>query len=185
LGKTPQSNADLVKAFPSRLRIDAYIAFSALPENPNWFNTFSLLVDGENVSIPRRVYHDVSLVQEKKLDNLQRELILCILTRHCDGFQRQHYLSRVINSNHIWIPPFVIQLLGEYVVEIIRVIDENLMNLDASLYSRFLQSNPSFLALTEQRVNSYWDCYYRSVRKDEYPGFRVLGFLKNLVARTN
>lgn len=72
-------------------------------------------------------------------------------------------------------------LLGEYVIEIIRIIEKNLKNLDVSLYSQFLLSNPSFLALTRQRVISYWDCYYRSIRKDEYSGFRVLRFFENLL----
>jgi hypothetical protein len=133
LQKIPQSNTDLAKAFPMKIQTDAYIAISALPENPYWFNTFTLTVDGEVVSIPRRVYHNISLVQRKGLDNVQRELIDCILTRHCDGFQRQRSLSQVLNSNHVWIPPFVVQLLGEYVIEIIRVIEDNLKNLDTSI----------------------------------------------------
>lgn len=73
----------------------------------------------------------------------------------------QKYLARIIPLAHAWIPPFVVQLLGEYVIEIIQLIERNLGSLDVNLYAQFLKSNPEFLALTEQRVMSYWDCYYR------------------------
>jgi hypothetical protein len=90
-------------------------------------------------------------------------------------------LTRIIASNRIWTPPFVVQLVGEYVAEIIRVVHQNLGNLDASLYRQFLRANPQFLAITEQRVISYWNCYYRSHARDEYVGFQVLRFFKSLV----
>ena len=61
--------------------------------------------------------------------------------------------------------------------------DENLRNLDSLLYEQFLKANQDFLALTEKRVVSYWDCYYRSFRQEDYVGFRVLGFFKNLLVK--
>ena len=76
----------------------------------------------------------------------------------------------------------MIQLAGEYVIEILRLIEEALPDIELSIYERFLRANPVFLTLTEQRIISYWDCYYRSVRQEEYPGFRILKFL-NSVAR--
>ena len=181
----PQDNRDLQFSFPQRLREDVRQAISVLPDNPHGVGTFTVNVNGELVSIPLRVYHDVSLIRTEKLSNLQAELVNCILTRHRDGFVRQRSLSGIINSTNAWIPPFVVQLLGEYVVEIIRVIEEHLQSLDASLYAQFLGANESFLALTEKRVISYWNCYYRSFRKEEYAGFRVLGFFKNIIAKTN
>lgn len=103
------------------------------------------------------------------------------MSRNHDGFVRQEYLSRIVASNYTWVPPFVIQLLGEYVVEILRVIEANLGNLDRALYTQFLRANRNFLALTEQRIFSYWDCYYRfSCRKEDYPGFRAMIFFKQL-----
>lgn len=137
-------------------------AVSVLPENRHGAGTFGVNVNGELLSISRRVYHHGAVIRTKKLTNLQRELIDCILTRHNDGFVRQKHLAYIVKSSHEWVPVFVVQLLGEYVIEIIGVIDDNLKNLDASLLS-----NPSFLTLTRQRVLSYWDCYYRSIRKDE------------------
>jgi len=178
----PQNNNDLKYAFPSDMHNDALIAAQALPENPYWWNSFTVCLNNETVSIPDRVRHDPASIKADKLSVLQKNLVDCILTRHHDGFVRQFYLARIARSNHVWVPPFVIQLLGEYVAEILSVIEANLGNLDNAVYAQFLRANPDFLALTEQRVISYWDCYYRfSCRKEDYPGFRAIHFFKRLV----
>jgi hypothetical protein len=90
----------------------------------------------------------------------------------------------VISLNHIWIPPFVVQLVGEYVIEILHVIRRNLNHLDTSIYERFLRTNPELLATTKQRVISYWNCYYRECRREEYVGFQLLDFLQSLVGNS-
>ena len=177
----PQNNSDLEHAFPSNVRNDVLVALSALPDNPHGVGSFTAQVNGEAVSIPYRVYHDTTLIHVDKLSSLQIHLIDCVLTRHNDGILRQKHLVRMVTSGNPWVPPFVVQLVGEYVVEIIQVIAANLSNLNVSLYARFLRANPDFLALTEQRVTSYWDCYHRSTNRGEYVGFRVLDFFKGLV----
>ena len=182
LGEKPQDNKQLTAAFPAALHSDALIALSALPENPHEWTSFAVTVDTEGVLIPYRLQHNTALIRRGQLRKIQNQLLDCILTRHGDGVLRQEYLGRIIGLNQVWVPPFVIQLLGEYVVEILRVIEANLGNLDNALYARFLRDNPDFLALTEQRVISYWDCYYRfSCRKEDYPGFRAIHFFKRLV----
>jgi hypothetical protein len=162
------------------MRDDVLVALAVLPENLHEVGRFTVKVEVELVSIPNRVYHDPALIHTDTLGSLQKRLVDCILTRHCDGFVRQKHLARIVASDDAWVPPFVVQLLGEYVIEIIRVIDENLGKPDSCLYTQFLQSNPDFLALTAKRVTSYWNCYYRSYRSEEYVGFRVLRFLREL-----
>ena len=179
---TRQDNLLLLHAFPTSLRNEAQPAVSVLPTNPYGAGNFTVRIDDEAVLIPYRVYHDTALIHTDKLTAVQKLMIDCILTRHRDGFVRQKYLCRIVESNYAWVPPFVIQLLGEYVVEILRVIEANLGNPDKSLYVQFLRANLDFLALTEERVISYWDCYYRfSCRKEDYPGFRAVHFFKQLV----
>jgi hypothetical protein len=164
----PQDNSELKYAFPSDLHSDALVASEALPKNSYWWNSFKVQVSNEVVSIPYRLYHDAASIKTDKLSSTQKNLVDCILTRHHDGYVRQKYLAQIAGSNHAWVPPFVVQLVGEYVVEILRDIETNLGNLDKSLYAQFLRANPDFLALTEQRVISYWDCYYRfSCRKED------------------
>jgi hypothetical protein len=115
----PQSNEDLAYAFPSSLRSEALVALAALPNNPHGVGSFTAQVNGEPVSIPYRVYHDTSLIHVDKLSSLQIHLVDCILKRHNDGIVRQKHLVRMVTSDNAWVPPFVVQLSGEYVVEII------------------------------------------------------------------
>lgn len=68
------------------------------------------------------------------------------------------------------------QLLGEYVVEIARVINDALPGMDIAPYQRFLADNPRYLATTQRRVISYWSCYYRAAYPDlkAYPPYVAL-----------
>lgn len=182
MAEKPQNNKELKAAFPTNLHSDALIALSALPENPHRWTSFAVKMNYEAVLIPNRLHHNTALINRGRLNDLQNLLLNCILTRHSDGFLRQEYVGRVISSNRFWVPPFVIKLLGEYVVEILRIIEANLQKLDKPVYGQFLHANPDFLALTENRVISYWDCYYRfSGAKEDYPDFRAIHFFKQLV----
>ncbi len=176
-----EGNECYVNAFPTALRSDALAALAVLSENPRVSGTFSVSVEGEVVTLPERIYHP-KIVATDQLTPLQQELIHCLMTRHHDGFVRQEYLARIIGSHHPWVCPFVVKLVGEHVVEILQMIQQNLGSLDSSTYRRFLEENPEFLAVTAQRVGSYWNCYYRDRRRSEYIGFQVLEHLKSLVA---
>jgi len=176
-----KSNESYVYAFPAALHGDVLAALAVLPENPRVFGTFSVRVGGEAVMLPERIYHPTIAVADK-LTPLQQELIHCLMTRHQDGFVRQEYLARIIGSRRPWVCPFVVKLVGEYVIEILQVIQQNLGGLDSSMYRHFLTENPEFLAITGQRVVSYWDCYYRDHRRGEYVGFQVLEYLRSIAA---
>ena len=71
--------------------------------------------------------------------------------------------------------PFVLQLLGEYVVEILRLLHTNVAVLRGEDYARFAAQNPRFVERTKSRIVRYWDCYNRREypRLVEYPGFLV------------
>lgn len=89
------------------------------------------------------------------------------MTRHHDGYVRQRHLEPLVAEPGEWVVPFVVQLLGEYVVEIHEAILARLLPiLDRSAdareaYRRFVAANPDFIAVTEARIASYWNCYYR------------------------
>jgi len=181
------TNADLISSFPSVARDHAQWAVRALPDSPHPFQTFSVRVSGEHISIPQRVYHDpLGISVGFRLgfrSKLSRELLDCIFTRHTDGFVRQKYLGWIIHSSNIWVPPFVLLLAGEYVIEILRDIEGALPQLDRDVYDDFVRNNPQFLQKTKQRIASYWDCYYRSVSAETYPGFRILCWIEELTKR--
>ena len=78
--------------------------------------------------------------------------------------------------------PYVVRLLGEYVVEISTLILERLTAQSSftwPAYREFVRANSAFMALTEQRAVSYWGCYYRGdLARDEYPALVALDKLR-------
>jgi len=91
----------------------------------------------------------------------QRKLAHALLMRHADGFVRQSGLSNILSSEGMWIPPFVVQLVGEYVIEIAADIQAGPSRLDRAQYGSFIRANPVFLANTRKRATIYWNCYYQ------------------------
>jgi hypothetical protein len=175
------SASEMACAFPVAVRDKARLAFSSFPATRLLCGSFSAVVDGDIVSIPARIHNDPSFIHTELLTEAQREMVDCLLTRHSDGFVRERHLTQIIRSKSVWVPPFVIQLVGEYVVEILNVVRQNLNELDASLYASFLRANRGFFATTERRVTSYWDCYYRAQKREEYVGFQLIAFFQSLL----
>lgn len=145
---------------------------------------FNVIVNNEGLCMPDRI----SLIEDNNLDKYtetQQHILYCYFTRHHDGFVREKYLKKIIKLNNDWMIPFVIKLLGEYVIEILDVIYQDLENIDVRLYKEFIEKNIDFYELTTQRVVSYWNCYYRwryKYRKD-YVGFKILDFINTKVLK--
>ena len=182
-----QSNIELVDAFPSSVREKARAAITALPQSPHPFSAFPVRVAGESLLIPQRIYHDplaISVGSRLGLGSqTQKEILDSLFSRHVDGFVREKRLSRILRSDRVWIPPFVIQLAGEYVVEILRLIEQAIPELDPTVYREFVLQNPEFIGKTKQRIVSYWNCYYRSIPRERYPGFPIYNFLEQLQSK--
>lgn len=176
-----QTNSELVYAFPSHCRNEVASLAGALPKPDLTAHSFSALVDGEEVRIPYRIYLDVSQIDRAPLNMTQIEILDCLLTRHHDGYVREEYLKKILGRNQSWIPPFVIRLLGEYVIEILNLIRDGLDLIDHDLYRTFLLANPEFFQITKQRVFSYRACYYATFKRNNYVGFEIVNFLDGLV----
>ena len=135
-----------------------------------------VVVGDSTVDIPSRLYLNEPLAGvAERLDDTARLVLSSLYTRDADGRVRERWLTPLLGSPEQWVVPFVVQLLGEYVIEIAERIGERLPDLDAYAYQRFAAENPGFLDLTCQRVISYWACYYRFGRPlAEYPSYIVL-----------
>ena len=133
-------------------------------------------VDGEELVIPYRIYHLDHEDVFADLTETQSILYSCLLTRHHDGHVRQRHLERILSVHEPWIAPFVVQLTGEYVIEILEGVEAYLPTLDPALYGRFIRDNQAYFQTTQARMISYWDCYYRRLYKNpsDYVGFRIL-----------
>lgn len=182
----------LVRAFPVGLRGSLSAVLADLPKSafpPSGSVTSSqsrewpaITVVGERVEIPYRIYNPLPPTGLAPEGSKIALAIDCLYTRHHDGFVRQQALHRVLAAEDPWVVPFVIQLLGEYVVEICEDIQRFAQ---AALPQRpamirevhsFARDNPDFIVLTEQRATSYWECYYRRphLYRDTYPGLLAL-----------
>jgi hypothetical protein len=167
----------LAKAFPSDMATEVAAALALLPDSqyPPTESVGPIRVGGESIEVPHRIYSVVPCGIEC-LSPVQQKILSCLYSRHHDGRTRQNHLERLFPSAERWVAPFVVQLLGEYVIEIIEVLATHSAELESELYRQFVAENPRFIALTRQRVVSYWDCYYRGRYPHwaEYVGAQVL-----------
>jgi hypothetical protein len=178
-------DSDLVKAFPRSVKNDALSLATRLSKPQFSSHTFSVLVSGEAIEIPYRTFYDPAAFPKGILTVVQTGLFGCLLTRHHNGFIREEHLKNILRSDEDWIPAYVIQLVGEYIVEIVQLIRDNLEQLPQDVYRNFLLQNLPFWQTTKQRVISYWDCYYRGYKRAEYPGFHVVDVFDGLIARSS
>jgi hypothetical protein len=159
----------LVAAFPTRLAGDVQSVLAAMPEaRLAPMMPFEVEVQGETVAIPSRIHNEEPGADlERPLSGTQQVILHCLYSRHSDGRVRQRHLEQIVASGEPWVVPFVVQLAGEYVLEILEEISRGLPGLAVPgsaqrlLYGEFIARNPAFFEHTERRVVSYWSCYYR------------------------
>jgi hypothetical protein len=171
------------RAFPSCLEREA----KALDQVMGRFRQTRLATDRfiqvsvgkDELFIPYRIYDQDYESIFAHLTETQSILYSCLLTRHHDGYVRQRHLERVISIREAWVVPFVMQLTGEYVIQILETVEAHLPTLDPELYGRFVRDNQAYFQTTRARMISYWDCYYRCLYKhpSDYVGLRVFAKL--------
>lgn len=176
----------LAQGFPLRLAARARaVAGRLVIEQPRLPPFFSVRLAGEDLLIPERLYCEPgTLMAATEVEGVEGLIALCLGTRHHDGFVRERCLRRLLAAREDWIVPFVVRLVGEYVVEIVALIEAALPELDTAAYGAFLRENPRFLALTEQRVLSYWFVYLEAGYRERgaEPGSVVIGAFKRMAA---
>jgi hypothetical protein len=190
----------LLRAFPTVVHADVSPAIDRVPISVNppvglvnesnnrlWL---PISFDGETLEIPARIYNSYSSTAIESLSAASRAAAGCIYTRHHDGLVRQRALELLLGHDAAWTAPFIVQLLGEYVVEICldveRFLSDRLPELPKTAHglTRFVESNRSFMALTRARATSYWAEYYRLdfLRVDSYPAVHALDVIERHVS---
>jgi hypothetical protein len=142
----------------------------------------SVRVEAELLSIPYRVYYDKQQLLNCMNSEGETSLIaLCLGTRHYDGHMREQCVRRILAADEKWTAPFVVQLLGEYVVEVTQPIHERFLDGVERKYLDFFRENAKYCEYLECRAISYWNEFYRRrypTHKD-YPAFKALAALKS------
>jgi len=161
--QSEQVRTRLLRAYPSQLRQEVEEVLQIIPADERTVGDLSpVKVKNETLYIPMRVYfEDINEVAIPNLTPKQKAIMGSLYTRHHNGFVREKWLRQIIEMEEYWLPAFVLQLMGEYVLEIISVLAENESALKKEPYSRFIQENLEFDFCTTQRILSYWNVYYR------------------------
>ncbi|OFY47832.1 MAG: hypothetical protein A2W85_13615 [Bacteroidetes bacterium GWF2_41_31] len=174
----------LYQAFPSELRteITSMINTVDFKSELDSSGSFQVYLNKEKLAIPYRVYYESQrLFDSKGLNKIQNDILNCILTRHHNGFIREKCLMNILKSDNEWTSPFIFQLIGEYVLELDQLILNNLNENNINKLTKVIIENPEFAETTENRVISYWNCYYRNEypKKEDFVGFKIFRLLKD------
>jgi hypothetical protein len=175
----------MVAAFPASAAAAARAVAALLPAAHRPMGAIAVQVEGEAVTLPARIYApEVASAAVAALLPAERLVLHCLFTRHHDGFVRARHLDAVLAADAPWAVPFVVHLVGEYVVEIVQTIAERLdlgpAGADRARYGQFVNANRSYMETTASRVASYWHCYHRAgyPRLAEYPGAVLIDRLR-------
>jgi hypothetical protein len=175
----------LAEAFPPEYQSAAMSAGNAaacLLTRRQWTERFPVQVGAQRVLIPARLHFTadrLSLTESEEAWPFARAL----QTRSNDGFERQRAARDLLADLQPWGAPFIVALIGEYVVEILDDILAALTPDLARTLGAFVSGNQAYWNTTKRRVTSYWNVYYRArwlnehgraERRDEFVGFRLL-----------
>ncbi len=168
-----------IKCFPNSLTAEVNSLLDKLTWRKSHDTTecFTIKLDDETIYIPYRIYYEEPTQQN--LTNTETFILDCIFTRHHNGYVREKRLNNIVSSDHYLATPFIAQLIGEYVVEILKLIKDHLTPRLIDNLIKLQTDNPKFFKITENRVQSYWDCYYKwTTKKSDYVGFQILKAIK-------
>jgi hypothetical protein len=110
----------------------------------------------------------IGYTSNKIISSNQKQDILkqCILTRHHNGFVREKAVLELRNlCNYecpIFVYPYIVRLLGEYVKEIWDIIYDNRSIFWSKEISLFVKENYIFMKTNRERSITYWSEYYRN-----------------------
>jgi hypothetical protein len=176
----------LLNAFPRTLKSEVETVLSILPFDNNFVkraeepiikidnlifpSNLTIQLDNELIFIPYRIYfNEPDIEKENKLTDIQKTILNCIYLRHFDGYVRQKRLEKLVDKNEKWIIPFTIQLLGEYVFELLEVLEKHINNDTIYNYIKLIKENPKYWKQTQSRMTTFWDKDYRR----QYPNLKT------------
>ncbi len=192
----------ILNSFPADIKTDVELIMNVLPlkknnvllydgqthkvENLIHDNFQIVRLNNETLKISCRVYfNEPDLGVETNLTETQKTILNCLYLRHHDGYIRQKRLEMLINSSDYFVIPFTFQLLGEYVIEILEVLDKHINEKNISKYLNFIKENPKYWQQTESRMISYWNEYYRRKypKLNDYIGKKIIDKIKKANAQ--
>lgn len=172
-------------AFPSALKDDVAVVsgiFAGAGSASSVASSPALSIGEGQIEVPYRIYSpEPSPDAFGELSDTQNAILACLMTRHHSGYIRETWAVRLSKHPESWTAPFLAQLPGDYVIQIVAGIEPMLTAEWIALCQEFAALNPDFAKRLSQRIATYWDIYYRGVfpKFRDYPAYRVaaaLGF---------
>ncbi len=184
----------LAEAFPLEHRsaaMSAGIDAARILARRQWTERFAVQVEHQSILIPARLHFASDRLTVAEGDESWR-FARALQSRSSDGFERQRSARDLLSDLQPWGAPFILALIGEYIIEILEDISAAMNPEMEETLAAFIVHNEAFWNTTKQRVASYWNVYYRSgwsggghraYRRDQYVGFELIERLGAAVFR--
>ena len=182
----------ITNSFPEDLKSDILEVFKIIPLETKYkfdlisLGSYEIMVESDKLKIPVRIYFNEPKEQnEKQLTDRQKDILNCLYTRHDNGYVREKRLKKLSEKPEKWKTPFLVQLLGEYIYELLPIIDKKVNNDTLEFYREFKTKNPKYWQQTESRIASYWNEYYRYKfpKLKDYLGIEIINRIKKTNAQ--
>ena len=175
-----QNTLDVIyAAFPKTLNDDVLEVMKRIPVTdiePHTKYAYRVRLAEGGIKIPTRVYFpEIAPNGHEDLSDPQRAILAAIFTRHHSGYQREIWVEQLMKYPNPWAAPFIASLLGEYVVEILILLERSVDDSWESLIYDFAALNPEWTRPLNHQILSYWTAYHRPKipRLLDYPGYRL------------
>lgn len=156
--------SSLIEAFPTKHRSNATSgckAVAGILTIQQWTERIDVRAEGERILIPARL-HFASEALPLVQSDVGWRFARALQTRSNDGFERQRAARDLMADLQPWSAPFIVALIGEYIVEILDDIAAVLTPEKVRMLGTFIAQNQLYWQTTKRRVMSYWNAYYRS-----------------------
>lgn len=126
-------------------------------------NAVEYIQFGKMVRFSYRIYgNEPDEEYIEALDKKRRLKLFCTYTRHNNGYIREKYLKRLLESDfENWCIPYIVKLCDEYVIEILEVVYQFLKERNNEDIKEFCKENKTAMEKSCSRMVSYWNEYYR------------------------
>lgn len=118
----------------------------------------NLIWQNKIINYPSRYYSVITPNEVYTCNNVE---LLGLYTQSTNGYIREIAILKLMKDDPNSSIPYLVQLLSEYVIEIIISIADNITKTQQELIIQYLNANPEYYDRIKDRISSYWDCYHR------------------------
>lgn len=168
---TQLTGPELAEAFPVEHQAAALSAAEVAARmlaDKQWTERFAITVNSQKILIPARLRFATEHLTLTERD-APWIFVRALQTRSFDGYERQRAARDLLANFPAWGAPFIVPLIGEYLVEILVDVAAAMTPEMERTLGAFVADNNPYWETTKRRVASYWNAYYRHTPNGYYP----------------